>query len=140
MYSYNKNQLDALFLKFILVQNSTCFGQFLCPSSGVQYCVHSNSYLSYRLCSLSASGIRIPLADSEHNQHDKYLLLCIQYQTPDDGQYTCPKHVEFYTKINLKNQCISLVFIIWIYHDARSSECQKKANDGSVPPTRKFKK
>jgi len=25
--SYNKSQRNALFLKFILVQNSTCFGQ-----------------------------------------------------------------------------------------------------------------
>ena len=31
-----------------------------------------------------------------------YLLLCIQYYTPDDGQKTSPKHVEFYTKINLR--------------------------------------
>jgi len=35
LYSYNKNQRDALFLKFILVNNSTCFGQIYCPSSGV---------------------------------------------------------------------------------------------------------
>jgi len=34
-YSYNKSQLDALFLNFILVKNSTCFGQTNCPSSGV---------------------------------------------------------------------------------------------------------
>ena len=34
-YSYNKSQGDALFLKFILVKNSTCFGQTYCPSSGV---------------------------------------------------------------------------------------------------------
>ena len=27
-----------------------------------------------------------------------HLLLCIQYQTPDDGQKTCPKHAEFYSK------------------------------------------
>jgi len=33
--SYNKNQRDALFLKFILVKNSTCFGQIYCPSSRV---------------------------------------------------------------------------------------------------------
>jgi len=33
--SYNKSQRDALFLKFILVKNSTCFGQIYCPSSGV---------------------------------------------------------------------------------------------------------
>jgi hypothetical protein len=35
MYSYNKSQRDALFLKFILVKNSTCFGQIYSPSSGV---------------------------------------------------------------------------------------------------------
>jgi len=31
----NKSQRDALFLKFILIKNSTCFGQTNCPSSGV---------------------------------------------------------------------------------------------------------
>jgi len=27
IYSYNKSQRDALFLEFILIKNSTCFGQ-----------------------------------------------------------------------------------------------------------------
>jgi len=31
-YSYNKNQQGALFLNFILVKNSTSFGQIYCPS------------------------------------------------------------------------------------------------------------
>jgi hypothetical protein len=35
IYSYNNSQQDALFLKFILVKNSTCFGRTYCPSSGV---------------------------------------------------------------------------------------------------------
>jgi hypothetical protein len=35
IYSYNKNQQDALFLKFILIENSACFRQIYCPSSGV---------------------------------------------------------------------------------------------------------
>jgi len=35
IYSYNKCQRDALFLKFILIKGSTCFGQIYCPSSGV---------------------------------------------------------------------------------------------------------
>ena len=35
IYSYNKSQRDALFLKFILVKISTCFGPIYCPSSGV---------------------------------------------------------------------------------------------------------
>jgi hypothetical protein len=33
--SYNKSQRDALILTFILIKNSTCFGQIYCPSSGV---------------------------------------------------------------------------------------------------------
>jgi len=35
MDSYNKSQLDALLLNFILVKNSAGFGQTYCPSSGV---------------------------------------------------------------------------------------------------------
>jgi len=35
IYSYNKSHRDALFLNFILVKNSTCFGQIYRPSSGV---------------------------------------------------------------------------------------------------------
>jgi len=35
IYSYNKSQRDALFLKFILIKNSTFFVQIYCPSSGV---------------------------------------------------------------------------------------------------------
>ena len=35
IYSYNESQQDALFLEFILVKYSTCFGQIYCPSSGV---------------------------------------------------------------------------------------------------------
>jgi len=33
--SYNKSQQDALFFKFVLVKNSTCFGQIYHPSSGI---------------------------------------------------------------------------------------------------------
>jgi len=35
IYSYNRSQQGALFLNFILVKNSVCFGQTYCPSSGV---------------------------------------------------------------------------------------------------------
>jgi len=35
IYSCNESRRDALFLNFILVKNSTCFGKIYCPSSGV---------------------------------------------------------------------------------------------------------
>jgi len=41
--------------------------------------------------------------------HDIYLLLCIQYYTPDDGQKTCPKHVEFYSK----NKFVKIIASRW---------------------------
>jgi len=59
---------------FILEWNSTCFRQFLCPSSGVFHCTHSKPVW------------HIP-------------LLCVQWKTPDDGQKNCLKHVEFHYKI-----------------------------------------
>jgi len=36
----------------------------------------------------------------------------------------CPKHVEFYSKNKFEKLVHLVGFIIRIYHDARSSECQ----------------
>jgi len=49
IYSYNKSQQDALFPKFILIKNSTCFGQIYHPSSGVStlYTVIGICHASY---------------------------------------------------------------------------------------------
>jgi len=79
IYSYNKSQRDALFLKFILIKNSTCFGQIYCPSSGVS--------------ALYTQQVMTSLAGSKHKKHDKYLLLCIQcwdswWRTVDLSQNT----------------------------------------------------
>jgi len=71
--------------------------------------------MSYRLCWLFASGFSstlIPLANTQHNLYNTYLLLCVQYTTPDDRQKTCQKHVEFYSK-NKFEKLVDLVgFII----------------------------
>ena len=84
------------FSNLFLEQNSTCFGQVFCPSSGVQHCIHSNG------------------------------VCVIQYLTPDDEQRNCPKHVEFYSKNKFEKLVHLVSFITRIYHDARSSECQRK--------------
>ena len=69
------------------------------------------------------SSILIPLANSQQNLYEIYLLLFVQCWTPD-WHRNCPKHVEFCSK-NKFQQLVHLVgFIIRIYHDARSSECQ----------------
>ena len=67
----------------------------------------------------------IPLASSQHNLYDIYLLLCVQYQTPDDGQKICQKHEEFYCKNKFEKLVHLFGFFVIIYHDAaRSHECQ----------------
>ena len=84
-------------------------------------------HTGYADCLLAKSGwssILILLADSQHNLHDTYLLLCVQWQTVDDGQRNCPKHVEFYSKNKFEKLVHLIGFIIRIYHDVRSSECQ----------------
>ena len=53
------------------------------------------------------------------NLYEIYLLLCVQWKTPDDGQRNRPKHVEFYSK-NMFEKLMDVV--LRIYHDAQSSE------------------
>ena len=49
-------------------------------------------------------------------------LLCVQWETPDDGQRNCPKHIEFYSKNKFEKLVHLVGFIIRIYHDAQSPE------------------
>ena len=63
----------ANFSNLFLEWKSTCFGQFLCPSSGVFHWAHNNG-----ICHTG--------------------LLCVQWRTPDDGQRNCSKHAEFHSK------------------------------------------
>jgi len=51
-YSYNKNQPDVLFLKFILIKNSTCFAQMYHPSSGVST-LYTKQYVFVMLVELT---------------------------------------------------------------------------------------
>ena len=79
--------------------------------------VHTAIHTGYADCSLGSS---------QHNLYDIYLLLCEQYKAPDDGQKTCPKHAEFYSKNKFEKLVHLVRFIVTIYRDARSSECQKR--------------
>jgi len=53
-------------------------------------------------------------------------LPCLQRKTPNDGQRNCPKRVEFYSKNKFEKFVHLVVFIIRIFHDARSPERQKQ--------------
>jgi hypothetical protein len=89
-FPYNNLTRCINFSKFILEGNSTCFGQFLCPSSGVIHC-KQQWYMSYRFADCLQ-------AVSKPVWH--ITLVCGQWITPDVGQRNCLKHVEFPSKIN----------------------------------------
>ena len=52
------------------------------------------------------------------------IAVCTVKNSPDDGQRSCPKHVEFYSKNKLEKLVYFVGFIVRIYHDVRSSEYQ----------------
>jgi len=93
--------------------NSTCFGQFLCPSSGVFHCKHSNGicHTGYADSLQAGSGSWSCLqAVSKPVWHIP--LVCVQWKTPDDGQRNSLKHVEFYSKNKFEKLVHLFGFII----------------------------
>ena len=84
------------FSNLFLDWNSTCFGQFLCPSSGVFSLYTQQWYMSYRSANL----------------YDMYHCCVFSENSPDDGQRNCPKHVEFKSKNKFEKLVHLVGFII----------------------------
>jgi hypothetical protein len=93
-------QLASRIKLIFLEWNSTCFGQFLCPSLGVFYCTHSNGICHTGLLT----------AVSKHVWHMP--LLCVQWKTPDDRQRNCRKHVQFHYKNKFEKLVHLIGFVI----------------------------
>ena len=53
-----------------------------------------------------------------------YTIAVFTMKTPDDGKRNCPKLVEFYSKNKFEKLVHLVSFVIRIYQDARSPECQ----------------
>jgi hypothetical protein len=70
--------------------NATCFGPFLCPSSGVFHCTHSNGICHTGLLTAYSQAVSKPVRHIP--------LLCLQWITPDDVQRKCPKYVAFHSE------------------------------------------
>ena len=56
-------------------------------------------------------------------------LLCVQWKTPDDRQRSCPKHVEFYSKVKFEKLVHLVSFIVRMCNVAVSA-----ATDTSTVP------
>jgi hypothetical protein len=81
IYSYNKSQQDALFLLY--------FGKEL-------YMFRTDLLSIIR--SLNTVFTAIGICHMTNTSCCEYSI-----KRPDDEQQICPKHVEFFTKINLRN-------------------------------------
>jgi len=105
------------FSNLFLEWNSTCFGQFLCPSTGVLHCTHSNGICPIGLltaCEQDQDGTAVPswsCLQAFYKPVWHIPLLCVQWRTHVDGQRNCPKHVEFHSK----NKFEKLVHLVWFY-------------------------
>ena len=117
---------DLIIKPTICINFTNLFLEYFSVNHQESSIVHTAIQTGYADCLLAGSGrsVPIPLASSQHNLYDIYLLLCLQYQTPDDGQRNCPKHVEVYSKNKFEKLVHLIGFIVSIYHDAGSSECQ----------------
>ena len=60
------------------------------------------------------SVIRNLVLYTQQNLYDIYLLLCMQYKTPDNGQKICPKRIEFYSKNKFEKLVYFIGFILRI--------------------------
>jgi hypothetical protein len=86
--------------------NSTCFGQFLCPSSGVICCTLRMVYVTQVCRQLAVPSWSCSKAVYKPVWHTP--LLSVQWITPDDEQRNCPKHVEFH----FQNKFEKLVYLV----------------------------
>ena len=73
--------------------------------------------------SMRAGSVLILLASCQQTCTTYTIAVCT-VKTLDDGQRNCPKHVEFYSKNKFEKSVHLVGFIIRIYHNTRSPECQ----------------
>ena len=99
------------FSNLFLNWNSIYFGQFLCPSSGVFHCAHSNGVFHTGLLTACEQGQDVQswsCSQAVIKPVWHIPLLCVQWKTPDDGRRNCPRHVKFQSK----NKFEKLVYLV----------------------------
>ena len=104
------------FWSLFLEWNTTCFGQFLCSSSGVFHCTHNNDICHTGLRTACEQDQHVPSWSCCSQAVSKPVwhisLPCVQWKTPDDEHRNCPKHVEFHSKNKLEKLVHLVDFII----------------------------
>ena len=92
-------------------------------------------YMSYRLQLQLVSRIRTECPDPAHKlSANLYVLLCVQWKTPDDGQRNCLKHVEFYSK----NKFQKLVHLVGFIIRTKPTTGKSHILSSDSPPCQRF--
>jgi hypothetical protein len=112
------------FSKFLFCTETTCFGEFLCPSSGIFHCTHSDGICHAGLLTACEQDQDRPCSQAVSIPVWHIPLLCVQWKTPDDGQRNWPKHVEFHYKSKLEKLVHLDGFIMRNVSRCRSHEGQ----------------
>jgi len=100
-FSYNKSQRDALFLEIYFDKVLYMFrADLLSIISSL-----NTVYTARGICHASSVGYLLARSLAEANRTSMTNSYCCVYsvETPDDGQQICPKHAEYFIKINLRN-------------------------------------
>jgi len=106
IYSYNKSQQDALFLKFISIKNSTCFGQIYC------YIIRSLNTVYTAIGVCHASYVDWLLARSGCSILTSLAVLCTQCWDSWGWTVDLSETCRVLYRNKFEKQCISLTFII----------------------------
>ena len=122
--SYNKTNQMRLFLKFIFGIKLYMFRTFPLSIISSLFTVHTAKVYVIQLASRIRTFRPDPARKLSANLYDIYRCCGYSEKTPDDGQRSCPKHAEFYSKNKFEKLVHLVGFIIRIYHDARSPERQ----------------
>ena len=103
IYYYKKNQRHSLISQIYFLNRTPHVSDrfsFHHQESSTVYTAIGICRTGYADCLLAGSGCSM------------FLLLCMQYQTPDDGQKTCPKRVDFYSKNEFEKLVHLVGFIV----------------------------
>jgi len=109
-FLYNKTNQMHQFHKFTPARNSTCFGQFLCPSAGVYSLYTRHWYISYGLKTAFEQDHPGPARKLSSNRMIYTSAACTVNKLLTMGRGTA-RNVEFRAGVNLGNWCIWLVLL-----------------------------